>query len=102
MNRRQSFNIWLKWWCQEQGFRFIPETKNASGMQSYCVRDRFHLNLRRTGPVAYKKQKGHKQNFKSKNVRKPSSAEESTVQSIMLLQMKMQKFCIFKKMKNRK
>jgi len=96
MNRIQSFNIWLKWWCQEQGFRFIPETKNASGMQRSYVRGRFYLNLRKTGPVAYKNQKSYKQDFKSKNVRKKSREEDSMIQCVMLLQIKM------KKMENRK
>lgn len=54
INRIQKFNVWLNWPCQEQGFRFIPESKNSSGMQRSHMRDRFHLILRKTVPVAHK------------------------------------------------
>lgn len=36
--------------------------------------------------MAYKNQKGHKEDFKSKNARKQSGAEDSMVQSVTLLQ----------------
>lgn len=43
-----------------------------------------------------------KWDFKSKSARKLSDAEDSVVQSVMLLQMKMLEFCIFKKEETRK
>lgn len=48
INRIQKFDIWLNIQCWERGFRFIPESKNASVIQRSHIRDRFHLNPRKT------------------------------------------------------